>query len=45
MATQAVLLKNKKPSKEEIVEGLSGNLCRCSAYPKILDSAIAAAEK
>jgi xanthine dehydrogenase YagT iron-sulfur-binding subunit len=45
MATQAILLKNKKPSREEIIEGLSGNLCRCSAYPKILDSAIAAAEK
>jgi xanthine dehydrogenase YagT iron-sulfur-binding subunit len=45
IATQAILLKNKKPSREEIIEGLSGNLCRCSAYPKILDSAIAAAEK
>ena len=45
MSAQAILLKNSKPSKEEILEGMSGNLCRCSAYPNILKSVIAAAEK
>ena len=44
MAAEAVLLKNPKPSREEILEGMSGNLCRCSAYPNILKSVIAAAE-
>ena len=45
MAAQAILIKNPKPSKEEILDGMSGNLCRCAAYPNILKSVIAAAEK
>jgi aerobic-type carbon monoxide dehydrogenase small subunit (CoxS/CutS family) len=45
MAAQALLLKNSKPSKEQIVEGLSGNLCRCGAYPHIIESVLAEAEK
>jgi aerobic-type carbon monoxide dehydrogenase small subunit (CoxS/CutS family) len=45
MAAQAILIKNPKPSKEEILDGMSGNLCRCAAYPNILKSIIAAAEK
>ncbi len=45
MAAQGLLLKNPKPNREEIVEGMSGNLCRCAAYPHILESAIAAVEK
>ncbi len=44
MAAQAVLIKNPKPTREEILEGMSGNLCRCAAYPNILKSVIAAAE-
>ena len=42
MAAQALLLKNPHPSKEEILEGMSGNLCRCAAYPKIIDSVLEA---
>jgi len=45
MAAQAILLKNPKPTREEIMTGMSGNLCRCAAYPKILESVMAAAEK
>lgn len=45
MAAQAILIKNPKPSKEEILEGMSGNLCRCAAYPNIMKSVIAAANK
>jgi len=44
MAAEAILIKNPKPSKEEIIDGMSGNLCRCAAYPNILKSIIAAAE-
>ena len=44
MAAQAIIVKNPKPTKEEILEGMSGNLCRCAAYPNILKSVIAAAE-
>ena len=45
MAAQAIIQKNPKPGREEIIDGMSGNLCRCAAYPNILKSAIAAAEQ
>lgn len=45
MAAQALLLKNPRPTKDQVVEGMSGNLCRCAAYPNIIDSVLAAAEK
>lgn len=45
ISAQAILLKNKKPNQDEIIKGMSGNFCRCAAYPNILKSAIAAAEQ
>jgi xanthine dehydrogenase YagT iron-sulfur-binding subunit len=44
MAAHALLLGNPHPSKDEIITGMSGNLCRCAAYPKIIDSVVAAAK-
>lgn len=45
MAAQALLLKESKPKKDQVLEGMSGNLCRCGAYPHIIESVLAAAEK
>jgi aerobic-type carbon monoxide dehydrogenase small subunit (CoxS/CutS family) len=45
MSVKALLDKSPRPTQEEIKEGLSGNICRCSAYPKILKSAMAAAQR
>jgi len=45
MAAQALLLKESKPTKQQVLEGMSGNLCRCGAYPHIIESVLAAAEK
>jgi xanthine dehydrogenase YagT iron-sulfur-binding subunit len=45
MSVKALLDKNPRPSSGEMKEALSGNICRCSAYPKILESAMAAAQK
>jgi xanthine dehydrogenase YagT iron-sulfur-binding subunit len=45
MSVKALLDKNPRPTQDEIKEGLSGNICRCSAYPKILKSAMAAAQR
>ena len=45
MSVKALLDKNPRPTPDEIKEGLSGNVCRCSAYPKILQSAMAAAQR
>jgi len=36
MAAKALLERNPDPSTEEIKEALSGNLCRCTGYAKII---------
>jgi aerobic carbon-monoxide dehydrogenase small subunit len=38
MSALSLLNKNPYPSREEIREGLSGNLCRCTGYQKIIDA-------
>jgi carbon-monoxide dehydrogenase small subunit len=38
MAAEALLDKNPHPNKEEIKRGLSGNLCRCTGYSKIIEA-------
>lgn len=43
LASAALLAKNPHPSREEIREGLSGNLCRCTGYQKIVDAVESAA--
>lgn len=45
MASKALLDKNPDPTREEIVEAIVGNVCRCTGYNKIVDSVLAAAEK
>jgi carbon-monoxide dehydrogenase small subunit len=36
MSCEALLRENPNPSEEEIKEAISGNLCRCTGYIKIL---------
>lgn len=36
---------NPEPSREEVREALSGNLCRCTGYQKIVDAVEGAAQK
>ena len=43
MAAEALLRRNAHPSAREIREALSGNLCRCTGYVKIVESVQAAA--
>lgn len=38
MAAKALLAKNPRPSREEAVEAISGNLCRCTGYEPIIDA-------
>jgi len=40
-----LLQRNPNPSRAEIREGISGNLCRCTGYQKIVDAVEAAARK
>jgi 4-hydroxybenzoyl-CoA reductase subunit gamma len=43
MAAQALLLREPDPSEDQIREALSGNICRCTGYVKIIESVQAAA--
>lgn len=38
MAAEALLRNNPKPTVEEIKDGLSGNLCRCTGYNMIIEA-------
>ena len=38
MSAKALLKRTPKPSREEIKEALSGNLCRCTGYKKIVEA-------
>ena len=43
MQAAALLTKNRAPSDEQIVEEMSGNLCRCGCYQRIHAAVRAAA--
>ncbi len=38
LSTKSLLDKNPNPTEEEIRTGISGNLCRCTGYQKIVDA-------
>ena len=44
LTTKALLDENPNPTEKEVREALSGNLCRCTGYVKIVESVLAAAE-
>ena len=45
ITAKALLDKNPNPTREEIREAISGNLCRCTGYVKIVDAIEAASKK
>ncbi len=45
MAAMDLLRRDPAPSRERIREGLSGNLCRCTGYVKIVDAVERAARE
>ncbi|NLC89975.1 MAG: (2Fe-2S)-binding protein [Clostridiaceae bacterium] len=45
MSARALLDRNPDPTDEEIIEGLSGNLCRCTGYRQIFDAVKRAAKR
>lgn len=44
LTTKALLDRNPTPSREEIVEAISGNVCRCTGYTAIIEAVEAAAQ-
>ena len=38
LSAKALLAENPHPTRQEIREGIAGNLCRCTGYQKIVDA-------
>jgi 2-isopropylmalate synthase len=45
MSAAALLERDPSPTRDEIAQALSGNLCRCTGYTKILDAVEMAAKE
>ena len=45
LAAVALLNENPRPTDEQIVEGMNGNICRCNGYTKIMNAVRRAAAK
>jgi len=45
ISIKSLLDRTKKPTPEDIEEAVSGNICRCTGYNKIVDAIQLAAEK
>lgn len=43
MAAKALLVTNPHPTRDEVIEAISGNLCRCTGYEPIVDAILDAA--
>ena len=45
LTAKALLDENPTPTREEIRQSLSGNLCRCTGYTKIIEAVALAAKE
>lgn len=45
IAAKCLLDENKHPSRDDVRNAISGNLCRCTGYVKIIDAVIDAAKR
>ncbi len=45
MAAKALLDRNPTPTRAEVVEAISGNICRCTGYEPIINAVLAAAAR
>lgn len=44
VSARALLDRNPRPSRDEVIEAISGNLCRCTGYEPIITAILAVAE-
>jgi carbon-monoxide dehydrogenase small subunit len=42
-AAKALLAANPNPTRAEVIDGISGNICRCTGYEAIIEAILAAA--
>jgi carbon-monoxide dehydrogenase small subunit len=45
LVAHALLADNPEPTREEIVDAISGNICRCTGYAQIVEAIALAAER
>jgi len=45
LTAQAVLNENARPSEDLIKKNLSGNLCRCTGYKKVIDAVVSVSQE
>ncbi len=45
LTAKAFLDENPHPTEEEVKKAISGNLCRCTGYAKIIDAILSVADK
>ena len=43
MAAKALLEANPSPTREDVVDAISGNICRCTGYEPIIEAVLVAA--
>ncbi|WP_370311845.1 (2Fe-2S)-binding protein [Sagittula sp.] len=44
VSARALLDRNPRPSRDEVIDAISGNLCRCTGYEPIITAILAVAE-
>ncbi len=45
MAAEALLARNPDPTRDDVVEAISGNVCRCTGYEPIVNAILDAASR
>ncbi len=45
MTAAALVKKNPKPTKQDVVDGMAGNICRCGTYHRIQEAVLLASKK
>ena len=45
MSAQALIIETPHPTESQVVEAISGNLCRCTGYQQILDAIVDGGKK
>jgi aerobic carbon-monoxide dehydrogenase small subunit len=44
MTAKALLLRTPRPTREQVVEGMAGNICRCGCYAGIIEAVVRAGQ-
>ena len=45
LAAKSLLDRNPSPSRDDVIDAISGNICRCTGYDPIITAILAAAEQ